>query len=276
MRKLTLKEIQQIELNILIFFDEFCRKYDIEYSLFGGTLLGAVRHKGFIPWDDDIDVCMSRPNYEKFKLKMKTELFPKHYQLLCENQKGYLYPFCKMIDTRTLVMERGVNSLGLYGVWIDIFPLDGIPENEKKRKILFIRSSFWIKMHYFSKCNSIFIGDKFLKKIIKVPFVIISRFFGTKLCTDKILSLCKKYNYMTMKLCTHIAWETKFFCLKKKEFENIIYLLFENHYFQAISNWDQYLKMRYGSYMEMPPEEERKGHNIDAWIKEGEENNIEF
>ena len=272
-KKLTGNEIQKIELNILNVFDKFCRENNITYTLAYGTLLGAVRHQGVIPWDDDIDVCILRPDYEKFKMLVKKKGLPKPYQLLCEKDTGYLYPFCKIIDTRTSIIEKGVKNQKLNGIWVDIFPLDMLPQNKKRRMQLLCLCKFWVKMHYFSKSNKLFIGNSFFRKTVKFPLVLLSKVMGTEKCTKKLISLCEKQKNLNTEYCGSISWGAPFGILKREEYTDVFEITFEDSTFMAISCWDKYLKMAYGNYMKLPNEDERKGHPIDAWIMIEEEIN---
>ena len=130
MKQIELPEMKAIEIAILDCFDSFCRENGLSYSLAGGTLLGAVRHKGFIPWDDDIDVLMSRENYEK--LQSLAASFPNPYQVNSihtetNRRKPYLYTYTKIVDTRTLLVEKPDELDYETGIYIDVFPLDGQP-----------------------------------------------------------------------------------------------------------------------------------------------------
>ena len=107
MQKLTLDEIKKTELEILLSFDKVCRENGLKYSMCAGTLLGAVRHKGFIPWDDDIDVCMPRPDYEKLiRLNRGGKLFPRHLELCCFEEGTLDSPYMKIMDRRTRIREE--------------------------------------------------------------------------------------------------------------------------------------------------------------------------
>lgn len=142
-KKLSSEEIKQIELNLLLKLDEICKKYKLRYYLCGGTLLGAVRHKGFIPWDDDIDVLMPREDFEKLLRLEKAET--RYGGKDCFLKSGNsIYPFIKLINTNTVLKEKYLSEEFTTGIWIDIFPLDGMPDDEKLsqrnlRKLNFIR-----------------------------------------------------------------------------------------------------------------------------------------
>ena len=125
MKTISTEELKRIQLDILLVFHDFCIENGLEYSLFAGTLIGAVRHKGYIPWDDDIDICMTRPNYEKFIHSFNGH-FPNYYVAAPELDWNYYAPYANVCDNRTLLLEgkNGHNGQEI-GVKIDIFPIDG-------------------------------------------------------------------------------------------------------------------------------------------------------
>ena len=154
MEKLSLEELKKVELDILIWFADICEQEKLNYTLSYGTLLGAVRHKGFIPWDDDIDVAMPRPDYEKFIEYCNTH--ETHYKLIdIHNDKGYNYLFAKVYDPNTTIVEKYANRFKAnYGVYIDIFPVDGFGDdldyalkfyNQYKFKKSILAASQWRK-----------------------------------------------------------------------------------------------------------------------------------
>ena len=130
-KKLNSDEVKKIELQLLLKFDELCKKHDLQYSLCGGTLLGAIRHKGFIPWDDDIDVMMPRDDFEKLLKLEKTQASDQVEKLVSWKSGKSIYPFIKMINTKTVLKEKYLDKEYTTGVWIDIFPIDGMPEDQK-------------------------------------------------------------------------------------------------------------------------------------------------
>lgn len=128
--RLTLTEIKQVELGILDYIVDICNKYNLIYYLSYGTLIGAIRHKGFIPWDDDIDISMPRDDYEKFLKITSSGQINSKYKCLVPLVDGYYYEFAKVIDTSTIVEDVSVQSTE-NGVWVDIFPLDGLNKSDK-------------------------------------------------------------------------------------------------------------------------------------------------
>ena len=145
-KEISSQELKTIQLNILRTFHAFCKQNQLRYYLYGGTLLGAVRHKGFIPWDDDIDIAMPRHDYD---VLLKT--FNKKYAGTCyhlispENNSAYYVPFAKILDTRTTLHETVKTQIEL-GVNIDIFPLDNFSNTPWKARLLFHRIDFWRKL----------------------------------------------------------------------------------------------------------------------------------
>lgn len=268
-KELTSSEIKKAELDILIAFDEFCREHKLRYFLSSGTLLGAIRHKGFIPWDDDIDVSMPRPDYEKFYELTKFNPIQKKFitsvYRKCLN-KTY-FPFMKIVDISTHISEDPKKTRGIQGLWIDIFPIDGWPKNSQK-----IFSKY---MHIFKKYN--FLRTKiiykvncqnFLKYIIKQSlWIIFSPVIPFLL--KKMDYLMKKQKFMDSDFVFESLWPSN---NRKKLPQNLfsphthsIHTEFENYQFCIPSNYDFYLKTFFGNYMQIPPVDAQKGHNFKAW-----------
>jgi len=143
MKKIEQNEFREIQMCILDEIQRICKENNLKYSLAYGTLLGAVRHKGYIPWDDDIDICLLREDYEKLIAVLKDKNAPGHKEwltLVDDTCDGYFYPFAKAYDNRTAVkMER---HKGEMGIWVDIFPLDGLPKSRFWEKAFVLYCSF--------------------------------------------------------------------------------------------------------------------------------------
>ncbi|MGN1420915.1 MAG: phosphorylcholine transferase LicD [Eubacterium sp.] len=264
-REMTLDEIKETELNILKRFDQICRDNGLEYSLAFGTMLGAVRHKGFIPWDDDIDVLMKRSDYEKLmKLKYEDEKYEiKSYRY----SKNYFYPFSKMVDKSTYIFEdwRAEKDMGVY---IDIFPLDYVnvqgTEEEIKQKLEKIKISAdrWDTIAYMMghkmmhhKAFSLRFITKFLFRLITFPFrkSIIRH-------ADLLNAKEKNGNYCAMLL--QLGAVQPF--IKSDSFENTVYLDFEDFKAPVYAGYDYILTKQYGDYMTPPPPEKQ---NSIHWFK---------
>ncbi|MEY8675637.1 LicD family protein [Thomasclavelia cocleata] len=136
MKQISSQDIQSLELNILKAFKNFAQENNIIYYLCGGTLLGAICHKGFIPWDDDIDICIPRNSYDKLIELVKEDRYIENtsYKFCLPLDDNYIYPYIKVVDTNTIVYEKDIKKEYCLGVWIDIFPLDEFPKTSPEIK----------------------------------------------------------------------------------------------------------------------------------------------
>lgn len=267
--QLTLEEIKNIELCILKKFDQICKDNHLEYSLAFGTMIGAVRHQGFIPWDDDIDVLMKREDYEKLlKLKYEDDNFEiKSYRY----SKNYYYPFSKMIDKRTYLEEswRAEKDMGVY---IDIFPLDNLNFTSsgdklqkefddviaKSEKYLIRAYLMGHKLSHHKAFNIRYI-TKLLMLLLTYPFkrAIIKK-------ADLLNAKNKNGNYCAMLL--QIGLNYPF--LDSHCFDEIIYVDFEDFKAPIYKDYDKILTLQYGDYMTPPPPEQQKSiHWFKAYKK---------
>ena len=273
MQRLSGAEIKRIELNILLEFDDYCQENNLRYYLSGGTLLGAIRHKGFIPWDDDIDVCMPRPDYERF-IRSYSQA-QSCYKLKSGYLKNFSAPFTKVIDIRTKVLSQFNESDVDTNLWIDIFPVDGLPENLTEVQNIYDKCNFYRTVLNLSSAK-LGEGKTAFRKYSKYLLKPLAQIYGKKRCIDKIEKIASQYPYETSKYVGAITWGLYGVGerMLKSEFEKEVEVEFEGHRFPAFSCWDSYLKGLYGDYMQLPPVEKRKTHDMVAYLLDEDENQL--
>lgn len=267
MRQLTLREIQLEEVKLLSYFDQFCKKHDLKYSLVYGTLIGAARHKGFIPWDDDIDVAMPRPDYEKLLLLNKS--FNRGaIKLIADDLDHSLDATYAAVINCDIVCENMYSTTKRSQfLWIDIFPVDGFVEDTGKMEEIYKQSQFLQKVVSLASAK-LFKGKTVFHMLGKLVLSPLCRLYGVNRCLRKMDSLAKTYPYEKSKYVGVIAWgEGVKEKLLKKDFENMTKIEFEGEFFSVMSCWKQYLKNMYDDYTQLPPVEMRIGHNIKAYKK---------
>lgn len=263
MKKLTAEEIKIKEIDMLLELHCFCIKNNLRYYISGGTLLGAIRHKGFIPWDDDIDVCMPRNDYQILLEKFFSD--KKNLRLIT----SFDIPFAKIVDLNISINSKFDLSKSKKFLWIDIFPVDGLPENIQDVKKIYDKCNFYrsiLKLIDAQLGEGTTLFRKYSKYILKP----LAKLYGRKRCIDKIEQIAKSNPYETSKYVGAVTWglygtgER----MLKSEFEKSVEVEFEGHKFPAFSCWDSYLRGLYGNYMELPPIEKRKTHNMTVYLKE--------
>lgn len=147
MAEYNIRELQLRILETLKAVDNVCREHNLRYYIWAGTMIGAVRHKGFIPWDDDLDIAMPRPDYDRL-IEHAAEWLPKPYEMVCaENDGVYPLPFAKIQDADTTLIER-MHLKYLGGIYLDVFPIDGVPEGAVARKLHFARYEYYKRVLY--------------------------------------------------------------------------------------------------------------------------------
>ena len=265
MKKVPLEEQKIILVDMLSSFDSFCRRNDIEYSVTWGTLIGAIRHQGFIPWDDDVDVMLDRKNYEKFLVlyKNSNEKYP---LLSLRNDKRWCHTFSRIVDTSTKVVwtDNIQNRLEKHGLWIDIMAVDNVPEDS-----LYINASHnyqnYEKLGRISRAFYKHKGSLLKNLVLWIAHFVLHPFSG--LFFNKAESIMQSYNNVCCERMYywHLFWGGN---TNSKPFisdyftHGYIDAKFEGLSVRAIKEYDSYLRNVYGNYMELPPVEKRVSNHI--------------
>lgn len=256
----TLVELRKVQIEILNEIDRICRKNNINFFLIGGTLLGAVRHKDFIPWDDDLDIAMTRDDFEKFRAIIKEQLDEKYFFDYYDTDKDYYLPFAKVRKNNTTFDEEVSQKLDNHkGIFVDIFIYDFVDNNIKR---CFIKAAIIQSL-----------SDTILwkKKLIKLNscrhpiFVIAFSIFSPKLILKLIDFISKKFNGKTENK-KNIACFNSLINIKKDFFSSDDFfplkkILFGENEYNGLNDNDKFLTIQYGDYMTLPPVEERVNHN---------------
>lgn len=254
-------KIHKIELELLIEFDRICRKNNIVYSIDGGTLLGAIRHGGFIPWDDDADVIMNRSEYEKLINVIDDELdTDKFYFQDMNRTKGYRWGYGKLRRKDTVFMRLDQEYMPYdQGVFMDVFVCDNVPNNKISRSICNF-NSFLFRKIFYSK-----VGVNISKGLPKIAYLIVSK-IPENLLKNVYCMYVKKRNkkHTDWVKCLTFPACNNTYGYKREWYEDVIEIEFEGYKFLGSRKHDEYLSFLYGNYMEFPPIEKRKIHPVSS------------
>lgn len=266
MKKINIAELKLIQLDVLSIVDRFCRDNNIKYSLGCGSMLGAARHKGYIPWDDDIDIYLLREEYEKL-----IEQFPESvkYVKLASLQRDVKWnrSYSKAYDSRTEMQDAG-NKYRI-GVGIDIFPIDTVPEN-KEEWLRYDKKRRRYQRIYEWKISMLFREGREWWKYLFLPFTKLILFpFSSRKIAEFLEQYSMKYRDLNspyvFECCQGIFQKRPF---KRSALENVIDVDFEDRIVCGMRDYDEYLRNAYGNWRELPPIEKRVAHHVfNAWWK---------
>jgi lipopolysaccharide cholinephosphotransferase len=260
----SVQEIKDIEFEVMKYVNETSKKLGIQCFLSGGTLLGAIRHKGFIPWDDDVDLMLKRQDYHRLIDAINRDTRSPYKALTYRTDSQYYYPFAKVVDTRTGISENVRMPISTVGIGVDIFPIDGLPKSEVKQKRHFSIIGFLRKYYeYVYKINS----DT--RPMNKAHEWMYRTFLRT--LSRLINSIAVRHSFDGSSLVAVSVWG---YGLKERiarsRMNRAVTVEFEKEEFFAPLGYDNYLRNLYGNYMQLPPKaKQHAGHNVTAWYREG-------
>ncbi|MFI3175843.1 MAG: LicD family protein [Bacillota bacterium] len=259
-----LKKLQGIQLELLQEVDRVCKQNNIKYCIIAGTLLGAVRHGGYIPWDDDADVAMLREEYDKFVLACQRDLnHDLAYFQDIDTTDGYRWGYGKIRRKNTTFLRLGQEHLTFeQGVFIDIFPLDYVPEKKIPRYFhnlhcTLVRKWMWSEVGRYTEKNP----------IKRMAYQLMARTPKTEV-QRKYNALKEKSNRVPtsrVRILTFPTPNNGQYCYFKKWYTDLAEIVFEGVSFPAAKDFDEYLSFKFGDYMMLPPESERKVHPVSAY-----------
>ena len=236
--------------------DKVFQANGIRYFMVSGTMLGAVRHQGFIPWDDDVDIAMPRADYERL-LKEWHQLLPDYLEFVsAEQDENYPLPYGKIQDARTTVIEKSYRQY-IGGAYIDIFPLDGVPSGSVARWWHFTRYLFWYKMLYYS-CRDPYKHGRGINSWVPR---LVQKCFKRKTIQRHLRRILMKRDYDASPFISeHYNRQRRFF--PREVFGKPTPLLYEGSMLMGVEQPHEYLMEEYGDYMTLPPEDKRHQHNF--------------
>lgn len=258
MKKIEYKELRLLQIEILNYVDNFCKRNNLKYSLACGTLLGAIRHKGYIPWDDDIDIQFLRDDYNKFiTLWIKQGNHP--YELLSLETTSYWgMAYAKVCNSKTIIKDGNYN---FYGVNIDIFPIDKVVDFEDFSKRHKQIMNLYTKLHLctYKSENK---WKNILNKLRCIPYT--PHRIALKIHKIAISKNDKEGEY----LFEMVAGRLYKNIFHKEAFDDVVEMEFEGKLYNVLKGWDTYLRSLYNDYMTLPPKEKQiTHHNMEAYWK---------
>jgi lipopolysaccharide cholinephosphotransferase len=259
-KNIGLGEQQRLSVEILSYIDTICKKNAITYFLGYGTALGAVRHGGFIPWDDDIDIVMPRPAYDRFLALFEKEKHPFYKIHAIETEDTWLFFYAKVCDERTV----GHNNVHIVtpAIAVDVFPLDGYP-NEIARSNRFVREMRLLqKIRYIQIENVRMLATSFIKRILIHIAQLLLKLYPARKLSAYFVSRMKENDYSTSNYAGLVLGNYgKREKMRKALFTQPISIVFEGKKYPIVAAYDEYLTNLYGDYMTLPPVEKRISHH---------------
>lgn len=253
-----IRHLQEVILSIVKDIDELCREHKIQYYLLGGSCIGAIRHKGFIPWDDDLDIIMTRDNYKRF-LNVCNEYLDKDKYVLQEGIKDWPMPFSKIRLKGTYLHEPDDEyvSKDIHGIYVDIFPMDNVSDTPLEAKIQYVLAKYHL-CYLLSR-------RKYHSASVKKKLMIAAAFpLRWKFLRNLVSNYVQKFNTQETKSLGFFYGRTRFSTsiTPKAIYGNPKYVPFEDIQLPVPEKYHEYLTQLFGDYMKLPPEEQRKGMHL--------------
>ena len=254
------REIQQMELGIMEYIHEVCNKIGVKYFLAYGSLIGAVRHQGFIPWDDDMDICMLRDDYEKLQDYLIANPSERYQVMSYKNNRNYVYPFMKVRDNQTYLIEEDVRIDSNMGIYVDIFPVDGYEDDQAfKDKMTTIIKKRQLSCYTFKGITN---KNSFINSLIRYASVIAFYFTDTNKYVKQIDELAKTRKVEDYELVDYLIYKDMNKPVWKREWlKDVTFGHFEGRDFLIPVNFHELLTSDYGNYMQFPPVEQQVSHH---------------
>lgn len=255
------KLLKEKELDLLQDFIRFCLSHHLRYWLIGGSLLGAVRHGGMIPWDDDIDVCMPRKDYDML-VKFRNELPGNRFLQCAETEPAACMLFAKLMDTGTVYRETSRKDMNIHHcVFIDIFPLDDWPDERRKQAVCMLDKLFVRLRQQRLYSDDHLRGHRIRRAAVRAAGIITEEMYpdAQKLCARYENRI--RQSFSSERVCIYAGAYGRKDIYRREWFEQTLILPFEQMNAAAPAGYDDLLKQVYGDYMKYPPEHLRKGHH---------------
>lgn len=258
--KMSFRDTQLVTLDLLKQIDKICNELNIQYYIMFGTLIGTIRHKGYIPWDDDIDIGMKENDYNKFVdyfINNRGKLSPLELHNPNTNKDSF-YNISRVVDNTYHLEFDGLKYTS--GSFIDVYPLEGLG---KEGDLDYWRKRFkkylkWQRGVYMNCSKSIWFGKSNLKKVMNLPYMVFSRLVGKQYFINKF-NQHKRFSWEESEYIGTPCWIRDIF--RKDDFEEVIRAPFEDTEVWIPKNYDAILRMAYGDYMQLPPEDKRVPHH---------------
>lgn len=260
MRKITdINELRRVQIGILDSIADSCNRNGIRYFLSSGTLIGAVRHKGYIPWDDDIDLYMPRVDYERF-LRCFNDSTGRYRVLDPKKEKHYYYTFAKVVDTRTKMCETETKGYDI-GIYVDIFPVDYVTDNIALRRVIFRLKKLLYKIRRCKLSTENYLASalafycyRYLPMPVSMIEWLLRRLTVRRKRTGTVANMSE-------------AGPLIGGCFPAECIKDSVDILFEGKQYKTMAGYKEYLTLTYGDYMQLPPIDQRVTHSFEAyWI----------